>query len=46
MRRAQDGDGMHNEYSRLEFWTSSGGLQVGLNFKPVEEALGAETLSH
>ncbi len=46
MRRAQDGDGLHNEYSRLEFWTSNGGLQVALGFRPVVEALGAEPASH
>ena len=46
MRRAMAGDGMHDEYSRLEFWTSNGGLQVALSFRPVVEALGAEALSH
>ena len=46
MRRALDGDGLHNEYSRLEFWTSNGGLQAALTFRPVVEVLGGQTLSH
>ena len=46
MRRAMAGDGMHAEFSELQYWTSNGGLQVALNFKSAVEALGAETLSH
>ena len=46
LRRAMDGDGMHAEFSELQYWTSNGGLQVALSFRPVVEALGAEAISH
>ena len=46
VRRAMAGDGMHAEFSELQYWTSSGGRQVVLSFKSVVEAVGAEALSH